>query len=405
MRVLLVTQYFYPENFKSNDMAFELTERGYKVDVLCGLPNYPEGHIFKGYGIFKKRIEKINGVNIYRALQVSRGSHGSKIRLLINYFSFVIFGSLWAVFLSIIKKYDCVIVHEPSPITQAVPAIIVKKWQKIPFYIWVLDIWPDAMTSGGGIKSKRLIGIMTKFVKWVYNNASKILISSKGFEDLIARQDEKYRTKLVYFPNWAADVLKQPQYNIPKLPDGYKIMMAGNLGSAQTIKSVMAATLMLKERKDIKWIFVGDGSEKKYMEDFIDKHNLGDTVFLMGRYPGNYMGSFFEQADAMLITLRAEFPHIRAVVPARLQSYMSSGKPIIAMADGGVADLVREADCGISVKAEDYNSLCKVITNNILTNREKFAIKGQNGRRYYERFFTTQQCIDKLESIINPYEK
>ncbi len=405
MRVLLVTQYFYPENFKSNDMAFELTERGYKVDVLCGLPNYPEGHIFKGYGIFKKRIEKINGVNIYRALQVSRGSHGSKIRLLINYFSFVIFGSLWAVFLSILKKYDCVIVHEPSPITQAVPAIIVKKWQKIPFYIWVLDIWPDAMTSGGGIKSEQLIGIMTKFVKWVYNNASKILISSKGFEDLIAHQDEKYRTKIVYFPNWADDVLKQPQYNIPKLPDGYKIMMAGNLGSAQTIKSVMAATLILKERKDIKWIFVGDGSEKKYMEEFIDKHNLGDTVFLMGRYPGDYMGSFLGQADAMLITLRAEFPHIRAVVPARLQSYMSSGKPIIAMADGGVADLVREADCGISVKAEDYNSLCKVITNNILPNREKFAIKGQNGRRYYERFFTTQQCIDKLESIINPYEK
>ena len=405
MRVLLVTQYFFPENFKSNDMAFELAQRGYKVDVLCGLPNYPEGHIFKGYGIFKKRIEKINGVNIYRALQVSRGSHGSKIRLLINYFSFVIFGSLWAVFLSILKKYDCVIVHEPSPITQAVPAIIVKKWQKIPFYIWVLDIWPDAMTSGGGIKSKRLIGIMTKFVKWVYNNASKILISSKGFEDLIARQDEKYRAKIVYFPNWADDVLKQPQYNIPKLPAGYKIMMAGNLGRAQTIKSVMAAALMLKEHKYIKWIFVGDGSEKKYMEEFIDKHNLGDTVFLMGRYPGNYMGSFFEQADAMLITLRAEFPHIRAVVPARLQSYMSSGKPIIAMADGGVADLVREADCGISVKAEDFSSLCKIIVNDILPNREEFAIKGQNGRRYYERLFTTQQCINKLESIINSHEK
>ncbi len=167
----------------------------------------------------------------------------------------------------------------------------------------------------------------------------------------------------------------------------------------------MAATLMLKERKDIKWIFVGDGSEKKYMEEFIDKHNLGDTVFLMGRYPGNYMGAFFGQADAMLITLRAEFPHIRAVVPARLQSYMSSGKPIIAMADGGVADLVSEADCGICVKAEDFNSLCTIITNDIIPNREKFAIKGQNGRRYYERFFTTQQCINKLESIINLSEK
>lgn len=405
MRVLLVTQYFYPENFKSNDMAFELAKRGYKVDVLCSLPNYPEGHIFKGYGIFKKRIEKIDGVNIYRALQVSRGSHGSRIRLVINYLSFVIFGSLWAIFLSIFKKYDCVIVHEPSPITQAVPAIIVKKWHKIPLYIWVLDIWPDAMTSGGGVKSKRLIKLMTKFVKWVYNNASKILISSKGFENLISQHDEKSRKKLVYFPNWADDVLKQPKYEIPKLPDGYKIMMAGNLGSAQTIKSVMEATLLLKNRTEIKWIFVGDGSEKKYMEEFIDKHNLHDTVYLMGRYPGDYMGSFFAQADAMLITLRAEFPHIKAVIPARLQSYMSSGKPIIAMADGGVADLVKEADCGICVKAEDYKGLCEAIVNEILINKETFTQKGLNGRIFYEKFFTTQQCINNLESIINPTEK
>jgi len=405
MRVLLVTQYFYPENFKSNDMAFELVKRGYKVDVLCGLPNYPEGRIFKGYGIFRKRIEKLNGVNVYRALQISRGPNGSKIRLILNYFSYVIFGSLWAIILSIFKKYDCVIVHEPSPITQAAPAIIVKKLQKIPFYIWVLDIWPDAMTSGGGIKNHILIKMMTKFVKQVYNNASKILISSKRFEELITLQDEKYRDILVYFPNWADDVLKQPKQHIPELPNGYRIMMAGNLGSAQTIKSVMEATLLLKDRKDIKWIFVGDGSEKKYMEEFVDKHGLGDTVFLMGYYPSNYMGSFFKYADAMLITLRAEFPHIRAVVPARMQSYMSSGKPIIAMADGGVADLIKESDCGIRVKAEDFNSLCKVIINNVLPNKEAFALKGQNGRRYYEQFFTTQQCINSLESIINPTDK
>ncbi len=402
MKVLLVTQYFYPENFKSNDIAFELAKRGYKVDVICGLPNYPEGKIYKGYGVFKKRIEKLNGVNIYRAFQVSRGTKGSKIRLLVNYLSYVVTGSIWSIFLSIFNRYDCVIVHEPSPITQAVPAIIVKKLQRIPFYIWVLDIWPDAMTSGGGIKNPRLIKLMTNFVKWVYNNASKILISSKGFKDLILEHGEKYRDKLIYFPNWADDVMKQPKYDIPSLPEGYKIMMAGNLGSAQTIKSVMEATRLLKDRKDIKWIFVGDGSEKKYMEDFISKHNLQDTVFLMGRYPGDYMGSFFSQADAMLITLRAEFPHIRAVVPARLQSYMSSGKPIIAMADGGVPALVKEADCGVCVNAENYKGLCEVIVNQILPDRIEFSKKGKNGRQYFEDFFTTSQCIDNLESIINP---
>jgi glycosyltransferase involved in cell wall biosynthesis len=401
MRILLVTQYFYPENFKSNDIAFELAKRGYKVDVLCGLPNYPEGRIYKGYGVFRKRIEKRDGVNIYRALQVSRGTTGSKLRLLINYFSYVVFGSIWAICLAMFRKYDCVLVHETSPITQAVPAIIVKKMQRIPFYIWVLDIWPDAMTSGGGIKNKQLIDQMTKFVKWVYNNAEKIMISSRGFEALIAKLDEKYQQKIVYFPNWADDVLRQPKCDIPQLPDGYKIMMAGNLGSAQTIKSVMQATLLLKQRKDIKWIFVGDGSEKKYMEEFVVQHNLHDTVFLMGRFPSEYMGSFFAQADAMLITLRAKFPHIRAVVPARLQSYMSSGKPIIGMADGGVADLIREADCGLCVHAEDYTALCQAIVDDIIPNKETFSQKGSNGRAFYEKNFTTNRCINNLETIIN----
>lgn len=399
MRILIVTQYFYPENFKSNDMAFELAKRGHDVTVLCGIPNYPEGAYYEGYGLFQKRSETINGVKVYRCFQSARGRKAKGAFLALNYLTFAAFGSLWALYLGLFKKYDRVIVHEPSPITQAVPAIIVKKLQKIPFHIWVLDIWPDAMSSGGGIKNKRILSAMTKFVRWIYRNSTKILISSKGFTELILKQGEEFKDKLVYFPNWSDDVLQQPQQSIPKLPEGYKIMMAGNLGSAQTIKAVMEAALLLKDYKEVKWIFVGDGSEKPYIDEFVAKHHLKDTVFALGRFPANCMGSFYRQADAMLITLRAKFPHIRAVVPARLQNYMSSGNPIIGMADGGVAETIREANCGICVPAEDYKALSETILN-ILKQKEDFAQFGKNGREYFLQHFTKDHCIDNLEKII-----
>lgn len=399
MKILIVTQYFYPENFKSNDMAFELAKRGHEVSVLCGIPNYPEGVYYKGYGLLHKRIETIEGVKIYRCFQSARGRKAKGAFLSLNYLTFAFFGTLWAIWLSIFKKYDCVIVHEPSPITQAVPAVLIKKIQKIPFYIWVLDIWPDAMSSGGGIKNKRILSSMAKLVKWIYRNSAKILISSKGFKDLILKQGKEFESKLVYFPNWSDDVLAQPLQPVPDLPNGYRIMMAGNLGSAQTIKAVMGATLLLKDEKDIKWIFVGDGSEKSYIDDFVAKHHLEDTVFAIGRFPANCMGSFYRQADAMLITLRAKFPHIRAVVPARLQNYLSSGNPIIGMADGGVADTIKEAECGICVSAEDYKALSNEILK-IFKKKQDFAQLGKNGREYFLKHFTKEHCIDNLEKII-----
>lgn len=399
MKILLVTQYFYPENFKSNDMAFELAKRGHKVDVLCGIPNYPEGKYFKGYGLFRKRMEEVNGVRIYRVFQTPRGKKARGAALALNYLTYAFFSCFWILALSLKRHYDCVLVHEPSPITQALPAVLLKKIQKIPFYIWVLDIWPDAMSSGGNIKNKRILRAMTKFVQWVYNHASKILISSRDFETLILKQGD-YKNKLVYFPNWSDDILAMPMKRIPEIPSGFRLMMAGNLGSAQTIKSVMQAAWLAKETPEIKWIFVGDGSERDYIEKFREEHHLENTVFVLGRYPFEYMPAFFHAADAMLITLRANFPHLKAVVPARLQSYMSAGKPILGMIDGGSASLIKEANCGYVVPAEDAKSLVKTIIEQILPHKDRFEALGANSRSFYEKYFAKDICINNLENII-----
>lgn len=398
-KVLLVTQYFYPESFKSNDIAFELVKRGYEVDALVSIPNYPEGKFYKGYGIFRKRIEIINGVNVYRAFQVPRGKGG--LRLPLTYFSFVVSASLWVLFKFAWKKYDCIICHETSPIFQAYPGLLLKKIRKVPFYMWVLDIWPDAMRSGGGIKNEKVINFVDKRVKRIYKHCDKILISSRRFTESILPKGN-FADKIVYFPNWSEDMLAMRQdYEIPSLPEGFKIMIAGNLGKSQNLDAVAEAMLSLKDTPEVKWLFVGDGSRKQWLDDFIKENELGHNAFTYGRYPFAAMPAFYKAADAMLVTLRGGFPHLEMVVPARLQSYMSAGKPVLAMIGSGGADIIKEADCGYAVPAGDAPKLVKIIKEMVLTDKISFEKKGENGRKYFEQNYQIKDCIDNLEKLIS----
>lgn len=403
MRILLVTQYFYPENFKSNDIAFELTNKGHQVDALVGIPNYPKGKIFEGYGYFKKRRENVNGVKVYRAIQIPRG-RGGNFRMLLNYFSYVFFASLYVLFFFVFKKYDCIIVHEPSPITQAYPALFLKRLRRTPIYLWVLDIWPDAMISGGGIKNKKILSVVNKFVKDIYNRCDKILISSKRFTESILSKGD-FSDKIVYFPNWSDDMLRRNELpsnsNLPCLPKGFRILMVGNLGKAQNLEAVMDAANKLRANEEVKWIFVGDGSMKKWIDQYILDNQLQKTVFTLGRFPADTMPYFFEEADALLLTLKSGFPHLKMVVPARLQSYMSAGKPILGMIDGGAEDIINEAKCGYTVSAGNSDELVGIIEEKILNNLFEWKNMGKYARAYYEKEFTKEVCINNLEKIIS----
>lgn len=403
MRILLVTQYFYPEVFKSNDLAFELVKRGHHVDALVGIPNYPEGKYFKGYGIFKKRHEVVNGVNVYRVFQTPRGKGGW--RLPVNYFSFVVSGCLWVLFkFAWKKKYDCIIGHEPSPIFQAYPALLLRKLRKTPFYYWIMDLWPDAMKSGGGVKNEKVLHFVDKLVKGIYRHTDKILITSERFRDAISAKGD-FADKIIYFPNWSDDIMEMDDNSeIPKLPDGFKIMIAGNLGKSQNLEAVTEVMLGLKDVPEVKWVFVGGGSRREWLENFIKENRLEDRAVCLGQYPFKAMPAFYKQADAMLVTLRAGFPHLEAVVPARLQSYMSAGRPVLAMIGCGGADIIEESKCGYAVPAGDSKALIDVIKNKVLTNRESFRKKGENGRDFYMKHYRLNDCIDNLERIIGAKE-
>ena len=402
MRILIVTQYIYPENFKSNELAFELSKRGHCIEVLTGIPNYPEGVYYKGYGIFKKRIEHKDDVTFYRCLQTPRGRKASGLGLACNYLSFVFFATLWILFYFVWKKrYDAIITHEPSPITQLIPAIILGKIRRVRVYSWIMDIWPDAMKNSVSEKQYRKIApVLTRLTEWTYKNSHKILITSKGFEELICRNNN-YHDKIIYYPNWSIDLKAIPtNYPIPVLPDGFKIMLAGNLGESQNLDAIGEAILLLKDISDLKWIFIGDGSWKKWLDEFITKNKLNNTVFSLGRFPGEAMATFYKHADAMLITLRSGFIDLDMTVPARMQSYMSAGRPVLGMIGRGVQDLIKEADCGYAVAAGDYVALANVIREKVLPHQKDFKLKGQNGRKYYEREFTLDKCIDHIEEII-----
>ena len=402
MRILIVTQYIYPENFKSNELAFELAKRGHHIDVLTGIPNYPEGVYFKGYGLFKKRIEHKDGVNFYRCIQTPRGRKASGLGLACNYMSFVFFATLWVLFYLVWKKrYDAIITHEPSPITQLIPAIILGKIRRVPVYSWIMDIWPDAMKNSVSEKLyKNVAPILTSITEWTYKNSHKILITSKGFEELICRNND-YHDKIIYYPNWSVDMsINKTNYKTPEMPDGFRIMLAGNLGESQNLDAIGECIKLLHDCKEVKWIFVGDGSWKSWLDSFIKDNNLDDVAFTLGRYPGDTMPAFFQKANAMLVTLRGGFIDLDMTVPARLQSYMSAGRPVLAMIGKGGMDLINESDCGYAVAPSDYKALADIIRNKVLTHKEEFENKGRNGRIHYEREFNLDKCINHIEEII-----
>lgn len=401
-RLLIVTQYIYPETFKSSELAFELANRGYKVDVLCGIPNYPDGHYFNGYGIFSKRIENKNGVTFYRCFQTPRKLLPGFIGMSVNYVTFAICATFWVFFYFAWKKrYDAIITHEPSPITQLIPAIFLGKIRKVKVYSWIMDIWPDSVVSSiGETKWTRILKkLLNAVTNWTYSGSDKLLITSKGMAELINR-DADYSHKIIYYPNWSDDLKKMPIEKIPELPDGYRIMMAGNIADGLGIDSLVALLYEMKDTPETKFIFVGGGNLQKQMENECKRKGL-NNVYFMGKQPYSKMPAFYNKADAMLLTLKpTTLPHLGVTVPARLQGYMAGGKPVLAMIGKGASELINEADCGYAVPAGEYKTLASYIKNTVLKNREAFAKKGENGRMYYEQHFMKEECISNLEKIM-----
>lgn len=394
MRLLLITNHFFPESFRVNDIAFDRAQRGDVVTVLTGIPDYPEGHFHKGYSLFKKRIEYVNGVKVVHVPLIPRGD-GSKIRMMLNYASSLFFFFFHGWYQAIFHKYDSVFVHDTSPAFISLPAITVSKFQRIPLYHWILDMWPESLTAGG-IQGGKLYTYVLKMMKKIYKKDTEILITSHGFRTLLLERGVP-EEKITYLPNWNDDAISAINEDVlPSLPNGFIIMFAGNLGFAQNMENLLTAANELKQEKDIHWVFVGDGRKKAWMDEYVKDHQLEETVHLLGRYPIETMGAFFKRADVMLVALNDELV-FNLTLPAKVQAYMAAGKPILASLCGEGADIIKAANCGWSVPSNDYKELAAKVSEIASLDKKELVALGQNARNYYEQNFTRERCMNILD--------
>src|SRR3989304_9713754 len=259
MHILIVTPHFWPENFRINDFAKGLIERGHKISVLTATPDYPSRQFYNDYGWFRKSHEQWDTIDIFRIPVISRGS-GKNWQLFLNYLTYIISGCIYAVVLK--KDFDIVFVNETSPITIGIPAIVIKKISNIPIVFWVLDLWPESVTAAGNLKSSLIPKLLMPMVRWIYKNCDKLLVSSRGFISSIIEKGVAGE-KIDYFPQWAESIFKPIEHISNDIdvdfPDGFKVLFAGNIGEAQDFESILSAAELLREYKNIHWIILGDG--------------------------------------------------------------------------------------------------------------------------------------------------
>lgn len=400
MKILIVTQYFWPENFKINDIAKALIERGHKVSVLTGKPNYPEGKFFKNYSNFNKYYEEWNDIKIYRSFMSPRGN-GKGFLLFLNYTSFAFFSSIRLFFIK--DKFDRIFVFEPSPITVGIPAIICKFKFKAQIYFWVQDLWPESLTAAGGVNNKYVIGFFSRLTKLIYSHSLKILVQSKAFIPYILSQDVLI-DKLVYYPNSTESFYKiipvNPEF-YKRFPQGFKLIFAGNLGEAQSFDTIIGAIdLLVKEGINVQLIILGNGRMRDHIQKEIVKLALSKNIHLWGSYESNIIPEFFSCADALLVTLKKDFI-FSLTIPSKIQSYLASGKPIIASLDGEGARIVEEANAGFISNSEDVIGLKEAIKKMYLLPPNQRIVLGENARNYFEKEFEREMLVDKLELILS----
>lgn len=405
MRVIIYTNHFYPEDFKVNDIAFELQKRGYDITIVSAVPDYPKGKFFEGYGWFKKNREIVNGCKVIRLPIIPRGNGGGK-RLILQYLSYFISSSIFTFFHKLTHKYDAVFVHLTSPFFIGLPATKLKKFQHIPMYFWMLDLWPESITAVTGIKNPLIIKPLERQVKYVYNNCDKILIGSKGFEKSISEKGN-YKDKFVYFPNWAelnlSSINDIDYKNVEPFcslkDDDFVILFAGNIGEGQNLSCFLEAALELRNEQNIKFILLGDGRAKNTLEKYAETNGLLDeNVFFPGRFPLEAMPYFMEKASVLFVSLKDELI-FNLTVPAKVQFYMAQGKPILAMLNGDGADLINEAKCGMAVDANDKGRLIEAILKLKNKTKKELLEFGRNGYDYYINNFNKELRISQLIGI------
>jgi glycosyltransferase involved in cell wall biosynthesis len=395
VKILFCSQHFWPENFPTNDLAQALVERGLEVDVLTGKPNYPQGRYYPGYRGLGCRVESWSGAGVFRVPLAARGN-GSAMRMVFNYLSFILSGTICAPWLLRGREYSVIFVYGSSPILQALPAILLGRLKRCPVVIWVQDLWPESLEATGYVRNPRILRAVARVVRFIYRRADLLLVQSHAFESAVSRLSGG--TPIAYYPNsvdaafCSAGGSATPE--VPALTTGFPVVFAGNIGAAQAMEVIVEAAALLQGYPEIRFVLVGDGVRREWLQREVSARRLRN-VSLPGSFPVSAMPALLHQAEALLVTL-VDHPALHATVPSKVQTYMAIGRPIVASLNGEGARLVRESAAGLAVPAGDAVALSEAILRLYRMSPAERQSLGANAFRYFEQHFERDRLLDRL---------
>lgn len=397
--IIVIAQYFYPEQFRINDICEEWIKRGYKVTVVTGIPNYPQGEYYKGYGLFKNRSEKYKDIDIIRIPIIPRGHNA--LMLLLNYISFVISGMFWVLFTKL--KADYVFIYEVSPMTQALPGVWYSKKRKIPCYLYVMDLWPDNVEYVTRINNKIVIAFINRIVDYIYRRCDIIFTSSKSFINAISLRGIS-GNKLKFWPQYAEDYYKPLSgvkcVEIPQ--DGIlNIVFAGNIGFAQGLEILPeTADFLRKNKYKIRFNIVGDGRAKDNLIKLVKEKEVLEYFNFIDKQPAQRIPELISVCDISLICL-SKSKVFEITLPAKLQSCLACAKPILVSADGEIQSVIREADAGICSNAADAQMLAEKIIEFMRLNSSRLDEMSTNSIEYSEKYYNKEKLLKEIDQYFN----
>ena len=397
MRLLVVTQYFWPEEFRINDLVAELSARGHQVTVLTGIPNYPRGTVFPEYAADPDRFKTYAGCEVIRVPMATRGE--GKLRLVVNYMTFAASATIAGVVALSERRFDAVFVFEPSPVTVGIPAVTLRALRGWPVCFWVLDQWPESLAAVGVVRSPRLLRMVGGLVRFIYRRCDLLLTTSRSLVPLIASYCRPGQ-RIEYFPNWTEAVFEHETTTVApgarRLPGIFTVMFAGNIGEAQDFPAILDAAERLKDREDIRWVIAGDGRMAGWVRAELARRKLGERVVMLGRLPADMMPALFREADALLVSLKAD-PVFSLTAPGKIQSYLAAGIPVLAMLDGEGASVIEEARAGMTSPAGDGARLAENVERLAALPQPEREALGARGAAFASREFTRTGLLDRLE--------
>ncbi len=402
-KILVITQHFWPEAFRINDLCDFLIDKDCEIDVLCGIPNYPKGKFYQNYSYFQNRRQQHHNVNIRRAFEIPRGNN-SDFRIFVNYISFPI-ASLFHLPRLLTKRYDKIFIFQTSPVMMGIVGIFLRKIKKIETTMYVLDLWPENLFSVLDIKNTLTRKIATKVSRWHYRNVDKLIALSEKMQECLLSFTDLPEDKIIVLPQVCEKIYEndiQDNGLVTRFKNGFNVLFTGNISPAQSFETILKAAEYLDKQgvHDINWIVVGDGMSKPWLEKEVSILGLSKNFYFEGFKPITDIPKYTPLADVLIACLKKS-ELLEATIPAKVMSYIAAGRPIILAMDGEVQDLINhKIKCGYASPTGDWKTLANNINrlHNLTSNQRNQM--GKRARDYHFKHFERNMIYQQLYNFI-----